>query len=205
MQKHLNYLYKTEFILTMRVFFQSVILIGLVSACGSGEQPTTVTNSDTTGLTQPNLSLTNPDDELMQTDSLFEQNIAAFPKHWVEIAIKGKEQIYTEYCGMGHPYWKLVKTDSSWQIETFYGHDGEFWDVMNMTANIQSAEGQVFQEGIFVVTKATYPDNEIYEVSYFWNQTVGFCTFGDFFDKTKKFADYAGYDSFTIRKEACDL
>ena len=182
-----------------------MLLLAVLSACSSDPQPVAGETDTTVPVTDYEIPITDPDEELMQTDSAFAQNLANFPKHWVEITVKGKELIYTEYCGMGHPYWKLHPSDSSWQIETFYGQDGEFWDVINMTANVQSAEGQTFQEGIFVVTKSTYPDNEIYEVSYFWNQTAGFCTFGDFFDKSKKFADNAKYKSFTIQKEECDL
>lgn len=186
----------------MRSIFYLIVLIALAAGCASDPEPIQDHTPDNP-LTNTDGQVTDPDQELMQADSSFEETIQAFPKHWVEITVKGKEHIYTEYCNMGHPYWKLGQTDSTWQIETFYGQDGEFWNVMNMTANLQTVEGQVLQEGIFVVTKATYPDNEIYEVSYFWNQTAGFCTFGDFFDKTKKFGDNEQFESFTIQKEKC--
>jgi len=188
----------------MQLFLRIVFLALVVSACGSEQEHETTANSDTTDFVPSEIPLTNPQDELLEVDVAFDANIAAFPKHWVEISIKGKDRIYTEYCNMEHPYVKLEKADSSWQIETFYGKDGELWNVMNMTANKQSAEGQHFQEGIFVVTKATYPDNEIYEVSYFWNQTAGFCSFGEFFDKKTRFADHALKDLFVMKKEICD-
>lgn len=187
----------------MRLILPLSVLALWLSACASDPAPIQDHTPDNP-LSNGEQPITNPDETLMQADSSFDESVAAFPKHWVEVTVKGKERIYTEYCNMGHPYWKLFEGDSTWQIETFYGQDGEVWNLMNMTANQQSAEGQVFQEGIFVVTKDTYPDGEIYEVSYFWNQTAGFCTFGDFFDKTKKFADQEQYDSFTLQKETCD-
>jgi len=185
----------------MRSNFVFFIIAVLICSC-SGEEGTEplVENDQTT--TQD--SLIDPQVELMEPDSMMQSNLTAFPKHWVQVDVKHKEIIYTEFCEMGHPYLKVNETDSAWFIETFYGQDGETWRVQNMTANLQSAEDQIFQEGIFVVTKETYPDNEIYEVSYFWNQTARFCTFGEFFNKETKFADESLSDSFTIKKEDCN-
>lgn len=185
----------------MKTFSCLSVVMFLIVSC-SGDEPA-VQNDTNTQVVEKD-SLIDPQTELMKPDSMMEANLKAFPKHWVQVDVKHKEIIYTEYCGMGHPYLKVIQTDSTWLIETFYGQDGETWRVQNMTANIQSAEDQIFQEGIFVVTKETYPDNEIYEVSYFWNQTARFCTFGEFFNKETKFADESLSDSFTVKKEECD-
>lgn len=182
----------------MKYFFYLPLAVLFLTNCGSEPEPQAIEVLPEVDTTAALPQETDPDLELMMADSTFLKNVSAFPKHWVEVGVEGKQLVYTDYCNMGHPHWKLIETDSCWQIETFYGQDGELWQLINMTANVQSAEGQTFQEGIFVVNKITYPDNETYEVSYFWNQTVGFCSFGDFFDKTKKFADNAKYKSFKI-------
>jgi hypothetical protein len=185
----------------MRYYFFFFVPVALLFSCKGEETNEPVIQSDQSISRD---SLVDPQAELMEPDSMMQSNLTAFPKHWVQVDVKHKEIIYTEFCGMGHPYLKVIETDSAWFIETFYGQDGETWRVQNMTANLQSAEDQIFQEGIFVVTKETYPDNEIYEVSYFWNQTARFCTFGEFFNKETKFADESLSDSFTIKKEDCD-
>lgn len=189
-----------------RLFF--ITLIGFsVFSCGSepqpeapapvqAEEPVTVVDTMTTI----------PGTGVPQTDTTrLEQLLKDFPKHWVEVKKRGNNFIYTEYCGMEHPYLLIEKKNSRWEILTVYGQDGESWEVLDMTLNEQTVSNQLIREGQFIVKKITYPDDEIYNAGYFWNVTTNRATFGDFFDPSYSFADHALKKTFIIEKQDCDL
>ena len=142
-----------------------------------------------------------PNVTVQQIDSM----LTGFPKYWVEIKKRGSDFVYTEYCNGTHPYLELIRKDDHWEIFTAYGEDGEAWQVLDMRTNSQLAYGQQLMDGQFIVKKLTYPDDEIYTASFFWNKTAKTCTFGDFFNPEIFFIDVSLKDTFVIEEEECNV
>ena len=128
-----------------------------------------------------------------------------FPRNWVEIEVTADGLVQHEWCGTDGASVEFREHGDHWEIRTVYGQDGEDWHLIRISANDFSTEEQILQEGVMVVEKITYPDEEIYEVNYFWNKTAGFCTFGDFFNAETQFANAADKANFKLVKEDCDL
>lgn len=189
----------------MRKFVGCLLFLPFLIACGSdpASTDTNVLHLDS-GKVQTDVITMDPDSELVIADASFAQVLKDFPKEWVKVDVKKDKKIYTELCGMDSPSLKIELVKDHWEIRTIYGQDAESWYMINMTANLNVFNEQELQEGIFVVEKITYPDNEIYEVKYFWNRTAGFCTFGDFFSPDTRFAESSKMNEFEVVKEDCD-
>lgn len=189
--------------------FMGIVCSALFWSCSGNEQITEPnipeSSTDTVHIVQDSLLLPeNPEEQLMQKDSGFEQSMNSFPKKWINIELKGNDLIYTKRCDMGDPQVIIEYKDQVWQLQTYYGTDGEWWQVINMTSREFEVDNQKLQEGTFVVSKITYPDDEIYEVSYFWNKTARFATFGEFFSKDLKFSPEENRPDFVIKHEKCN-
>lgn len=188
----------------MRNFISGLAFLALLISCGSDtETSTTPLNGDST-TTQTDVDFIDPDSQLVQTDESFSQVLNGFPKHWVKVDVKKEGKVYNKLCGMDSPSLKIENVENHWEIITVYGQDAESWHIINMTATLNTYNNQELQEGIFVVEKLTYPDDEIYEVKYFWNRTAEFCTFGDFFSADSKFAEFSKMNEFEVVEEKCD-
>ncbi len=185
----------------------SIVVLAIFTfliSCGPDTEINTTPLTEDTSKAETNLEIVNPDSQLVQTDESFAQALNDFPKHWIKVDVKKDSKVFTKLCGMDSPALKIEKIENHWEIITVYGQDAESWHIINMTANINSFNNQELQEGIFVVEKLTYPDDEIYEVKYFWNRTAEFCTFGDFFSVDSKFAEYSKMNEFEVVEEKCD-
>ncbi len=188
----------------MRYSIAGFTFFAFLISCGADpETNTTDLNVDTSNV-QPDVEIVHPDSQLVQPDASFSNLIADFPKHWIKVEVKKDSKVFTKLCGMESPALKIETVDNHWEIITIYGQDSESWHIINMTGNVNSFNNQELQEGIFVVEKLTYPDDEIYEVKYFWNRTAEFCTFGDFFSADSKFAEFSKMNEFEVVKEDCD-
>lgn len=188
----------------MRNFISGLALLSLLISCGSDSESTTTPLNTDSSEVQNDVDFIHPDSQLVQTDESFAQVLAGFPKHWVKVDVKKEGKVFTKLCGMDSPSLKIEKVENHWEIITSYGQDAESWHIINMTASLNSYNNQELQEGIFVVEKLTYPDDDIYEVKYFWNRTAEFCTFGDFFSADSKFAEFSKMDEFEVVEEKCD-
>lgn len=181
-------------------FFISLILISCGSESNNVDDPNP---SDTTLQSLENYPM-DPDSELVEQSVLFSSIVTDFPKHWVKVDVQKDKKVHHVLCGMDSPSLKIEKVDDHWEILTNYGQGAESWHLINMTSKFSVFNEQELQEGIFVAQKISYPDDEFYEVSYFWNKTAGFCTFGDFFSADAKFAEFDKMDEFEVIKEPCD-
>lgn len=190
----------------MQKFILIILTLGLLISCSSEPEVTVEPKPvDTaTVITEQINTTVDPDSELVITDERFLQIINDFPKYWVQVDIKPNKKIYTTYCDAATPSLKIDKVEEHYEITTTYGQDAEIWNLVNMTANYNTFNEQELQEGIFVAQKISYPDEEFYEVSYFWNKTKGFCTFGDFFSAGSKFAEHSKMNEFEVVKEKCE-
>ncbi len=188
----------------MRNSIVSLVFLALLVSCGSDPQTTTTPLKVDSSAVQTDVEFVHPDSQLVQTDESFAEVLNGFPKHWIKVEVKKDSKVFTKLCGMDSPSLKIEKVENHWEIITIYGEDSESWHIINMTAKINTFSNQELQEGIFVVEKLTYPDNEIYEVKYFWNRTAEFCTFGDFFSADSKFAEFSKMDEFDVVEEDCD-
>lgn len=182
----------------MKYVFAASLVTGLFIACSSPEnEQDTTSNTQDSSFSMPAM----PEVDGEDPDVI----LSGFPLHWVEVEMTSEGMIYHEWCGTNAATLDFEQNEDHWEILTTYGQDGEYWHLIRMSANQLSAENQEMQEGVMVVEKITYPDEEIYEVSYFWNKTAGFCTFGDFFSKDTRFANADDKAEFKVVKEDCDL
>jgi hypothetical protein len=188
----------------MRKLISGLVFLMLLISCGSDPETTTTPLNIDSGAVQTDVDFVDPDSELVQTDESFSQILSGFPKHWIKVDVKKEGIVFNKLCEMESPSLKIEKVENHWEIITGYGESSESWHIINMTANLNTFNEQELQEGIFVVEKLTFPDNEIYEVKYFWNRTAEFCTFGDFFSADSKFAEFSKMDEFEVVKEKCD-
>lgn len=176
--------------------------VTLVS-CG-GDEATIQNNTPNNNLNDSLKEYKIPEEQLLEDRESMTNVLESFPKKWVRVEVTGDEHICKKPCAIEMPGLEIVKEENYYRLRTIYGDDFEDWELINMTAEYTSAENQDLQNGIFVVRKITYPDEELYEVDYFWNKTKNFCSFGEFFHKKLRFADAERMSEYKIVEEDCE-
>lgn len=162
-------------------------------------------NNTTTEVVKDDVLADNPDSLMIEESIDFEGILDTFPKYWLNVEVTKDGNILHEYCDIPTPFVKIAEDGEYWKLTTGYGHDAEDWQLVSMTGKSNAFNNQQLQEGILIVKKLTYPDDELYEIDYFWNKSAAFCTFGDFFQPDTKFVDESAKDSYQVVEEPCDM
>jgi len=146
------------------------------------------------------------DKTISQTENVdnIKEMLASFPLKWIHVEIENRNTVIVENCDIPTAMLTIENKGDYFIIKTVYGNDFEEWELISMTATEQMVEGQEVQDGLFLVKKMTYPDGEVYESSYFWNKTSGYCYFRDFYKADVAFADYSKKDAFKLKVVPCN-